>query len=498
MTRLSELNIMELHRKGKWKNVNPEITGIETSSLRIRKGHVFFATPSKTSNGHGALYTDQALDRGAEIVITDQEGYQYALSNGVSPTSPFLLVENLSVTLDLACDFFFSNKPKFIMGVTGTNGKTSVVNFCQQLIEKKNSTCVTIGTLGVNGNLKIKTKNTTPDQVFIHRVLHMARNEKAEYALLEVSSHSIVQKRIKGITFKVFCFTNLSQDHLDYHKDMKSYFQSKLGILSFLGHETRIFVNIDDKYGKVFADIAKTKGFKVVTIGFDDIADVNVKVYQTNSYMQSVEIIKDKTTFSFKSNLLGTFQAINIGMALLTCETFGFIFEDMVSYCSSLNPVPGRLELVGKTKRGSAIYIDFAHTPEALKNLLKTLRNITRGNLILVFGAGGGRDKDKRKPMGVIASKYCDLSYVTDDNPRNEDPALIRKQIIAGCPDAIEIQDRAHAIAMAILKSEANDIVVIAGKGHESEQIVGNNIFPFSDFEQASIAIQAIEQSSND
>ncbi len=494
MTLLSTLNIKEIERKGQWKYSDPEITGVETSSLRIEKGHIFVAKQSKTKNSHGAIFSNQAFKKGASLVISDPEGYQYALTKDFNSAIPFLLVENVEITLDNICEKIYPDKPKFVMGVTGTNGKTSVVNFSQQLIEQKNKSCVTIGTLGVEGVLSLRTENTTPDQTYIFRILQMAKSKGANYALLEVSSHSIVQRRINGVAFKVFCFTNLSQDHLDYHKDMETYFQSKLNILDILSLNTKIIVNIDDKYGELFFGKAKSLGFQIDTIGFSDKANIKLRVHQDTSDIQSVEIIKDGLIHRFRTRLIGKFQAINLGMALLTCEKFGFEFAELVNYCNFLKPVPGRLEFVGKTKAGASIYIDFAHTPDGLKHLLQTLRALTEGDLVLVFGAGGERDKNKRKPMGAIANKYCDLVYVTDDNPRHENAAIIRKQIIQGCPGAIEIEDRSEAITIAINKASFDDIVIIAGKGHEQVQVVKDNHFPFSDFEQASIAIELMEQ----
>ncbi len=494
MIRLSTLNIKEIERKGHWKYNDPEITGVETSSLRIEKGYIFVAKHSKTKTSHGAIFSNQAFKKGASLIITDLEGYEYAVTKGLNSDIPFLLVENVELTLDNILENIYTDKPKFIMGVTGTNGKTSVVNFSQQLIEQKNKSCVTIGTLGVDGVLSLRTENTTPDQTFIFRILQMAKSKGANYALLEVSSHSIVQRRINGVVFKVFCFTNLSQDHLDYHNDMETYFQSKLSILDTLSLNTKIIVNIDDKYGELFYQKAKSLGFQIETIGFSEKANVKLRAHQDTSDIQSVEIIKDGLLHRFKTLLIGKFQAINLGMALLTCETFGFEFAEIVNYCNLLKPVPGRLEFVGKTKTGASIYIDFAHTPDGLKHLLQTLRTLTKGDLILVFGAGGERDKDKRKPMGTIAHKYCDLIYVTDDNPRHEHAAGIRKQIIKGCPGAIEIADRSEAITIAINEANYDDIVVIAGKGHEQVQIVKNNYFPFSDFEQASTAIALMDQ----
>ena len=494
MIRLSTLNIREIERKGHWKYSDPEITGVETSSLRIEKGHIFVAKHSKTKPSHGAIFSNQAFKKGASLIISDPEGYKYAVTKGLNLAIPFLLVENVERTLDNILENFYPDKPKFIMGVTGTNGKTSVVNFSQQLIEQKNKSCVTIGTLGVDGVVSLRTENTTPDQTFIFRILQMAKSKGANYALLEVSSHSIVQRRINGVEFKVFCFTNLSQDHLDYHNDMETYFQSKLSILGTLSLNTKIIVNIDDKYGELFYEKAKSLGFQIETIGFSEKANVKLRAHQDTSDVQSVEINKDGLIHRFKTCLIGKFQAINLGMALLTCETFGFEFAKMVNYCDLLKPVPGRLEFVGKTKTGAFIYIDFAHTPDGLKHLLQTLRALTKGDLILVFGAGGERDKDKRKPMGTIAHKYCDLIYVTDDNPRHENAAGIRKQIIKGCPGAIEIADRSEAITMAINKANYDDIVVIAGKGHENVQVIKNTCFPFSDFEQASTAIELMDQ----
>ncbi len=494
MVRLSTLNIKELGRKGQWNYADPEITGVETSSLRIEKGHIFVAKHSTTKNSHGAIFSNQAFKKGASLIISDLEGYQYAVTNDLNLAIPFLLVENVELTLDKILENIYRDKPKFVMGVTGTNGKTSIVNFSQQLIEQKNKSCVTIGTLGVEGVLSLRTENTTPDQTFIFRILQMAKSRGANYALLEVSSHSIVQRRINGVVFKVFCFTNLSPDHLDYHKDMETYFQSKLSILDILSLNTKIIVNIDDKYGKQFFEKAKNLGFQIETIGSSEKANVKLRAHQDTSDIQSVEIIKDGLIHRFKTRLIGKFQAINLGMALLTCEKFGFEFADLVNYCNCLKPVPGRLEFVGKTKAGAAIYIDFAHTPDGLKHLLQTLRALTKGDLILVFGAGGERDKDKRRPMGTVAHKYCDLIYVTDDNPRHENAADIRKQIIKGCQGAIEIADRSEAITIAINKANFDDIVIIAGKGHEQVQVVKDNHFPFSDFEQASTAIELMEQ----
>ena len=493
MTKLSKLEIKEIARKGKWKDQDPEINGIETSSLRVKKGDIFLAKAGNTKKSHGVLFSNQAFRRGASLVITDPDGYQFALDKGLNATIPFILVGDLGRTLDYICEIFYPDKPNFVMGITGTNGKTSVVNFSQQLIEQKHKSCVTIGTLGVGGVLSVRTDNTTPDQSFIAKILHMAKSKGADYGLLEVSSHAIVQRRITSVAFKVFCFTNLSQDHLDYHKSMETYFKAKLSILDILRLDTTIIVNIDDEYGKIFFTEAKNKGFKTKTIGFSDKAEVKLRVTQGSPDIQFIEIMKGEFSYGFQTHLIGEFQALNLGMALLTCEEFGFQFEDLVASCNSLKPVPGRLEFVGKTKKGASVYIDFAHTPNALKHLLETLRELVKGKLLLVFGAGGERDKDKRKPMGAIAYKYCDLVYVTDDNPRHEDAKFIRENIIGSCPSAIEIEDRAEAIATAIQQARLDDIVVIAGKGHEDVQIVRDNHFPFSDFEQASIAIELVE-----
>ena len=222
--KLSELSIKEIQRKGKWNYNDPEITGIETNSLRVEKGCIFLAREGDNKHTHGVLFSSQAIERGASFVITDSKGYKIALDKNIKPNIPFLLVGDLGSTFDHLCHVFYPHKPSFVMGVTGTNGKTSVVNFSQQLIEKKNKSTVTIGTLGISGVLSLRTDNTTPDQSFISRILQMAKSKGADYALLEVSSHSIVQQRIKGVVFNVFCFTNLSQDHLDYHKDMETYF----------------------------------------------------------------------------------------------------------------------------------------------------------------------------------------------------------------------------------------------------------------------------------
>jgi UDP-N-acetylmuramoyl-L-alanyl-D-glutamate--2,6-diaminopimelate ligase len=263
--------------------------------------------------------------------------------------------------------------------------------------------------------------------------------------------------------------------------------------LNTLNNNTKVFVNIDDKYGKNFAETAKIKGFSVETIGFMESADIRIKIFKNSINTNAIEFGQKTRKKISHTNLFGEFQAVNLGLAALACNGFGLSLNEIIDLIPNIKPINGRMEFVGETKSGSQVFIDFAHSPDAMEKLLRVFKKETPAKLILVFGAGGERDKDKRKYMGLVASKLADKVYVTDDNPRNENPALIRKDLIDWCPEAIEVSDRAEAIFRAIKESELGDIVIIAGKGHENVQIIGSQQFPFNDFENASIAIATIK-----
>jgi len=491
MIKLSKLRIETLRKDGRWNNEDPSVSGIETNSLRIKKGEMFFALEGIKS--HGAEFVGEAIKRGASVIVTDDRGHKIIKKEGKNFQKPVLVCSNLNKVLTEMCLFFFSPLPSYLMAVTGTNGKTSVVNFTRQLLELNKISCLSIGTLGTIGSINISTDITTPDQVELYKILTKAKEIGTNYSCIEASSHAIHQGRLAGLEFNSFLFTNLSQDHLDYHVNIENYFCAKLSILNNLNQDTRIFANIDDQYGKRFAEISKNRGFFVETIGFNTGADMVLKSFQNTMNTQIVEFNYKGKKQNTQTNLVGRFQVSNLGLAALACKGFGLKLDEVLDCIPKVKPIPGRMEFVGETKLGARVFIDFAHSPDSLEKLLNTFKTETQSNLILVFGAGGERDKDKRKQMGLVASELADKIYVTDDNPRNEDAALIRREIINFCPEAVEVADRAEAIFRAIEKSELGDTVIIAGKGHESVQIIGNQQFPFNDFEQASIAIETVK-----
>ena len=492
MVKLSELNIKSIRKEGNWSTQDLYISGIETNSSKIKGGEIFFALEGVQN--HGAKFVDDAIKKGASLIITDCNGYQIVKKNSKECQIPVLICDNVSEILTKMCFKFFPSLPSNLMAITGTNGKTSVVNFIQQLLELNDLSCLTVGTLGVKGAINISTNITTPAQVELYKILSNARELGTDYACIEASSHAIHQGRLAGLEFKSIFFSNLSQDHLDYHGDIESYFFAKLSILDKVNKDVRVFANIDDDFGKRFAEISKKRGFGVETIGFSENADLVLKSFRQSINSQLIEFNYLGEKIKAQTSLIGSFQAMNLGMAALACREFGLSLNQVINDISKISPIPGRMEFVGETISGARVYIDFAHSPDSLEKLLNTFKRETSSKLIVVFGAGGERDKEKRKNMGLVASNLADKIYVTDDNPRNEDPASIRREIIQYCPNAEEVSDRAEAIFRAIEKSELGDTVIIAGKGHERSQIVGNQNFPFDDFEQASIAIESIRK----
>ncbi len=492
MVKLSELNIKSIRKEGNWSAQDLYISGIETNSSKIKGGEIFFALEGIQK--HGATFIDDAIKRGASLIITNCNGYKIFEKNSKESQIPVLICDNVSEILTKMCFKFFPSLPSNLMAITGTNGKTSVVNFIQQLLELNDLSCLTIGTLGVKGPINISTNITTPTQVELFKILSNAREIGTDYACIEASSHAIHQGRLAGLEFKSLFFSNLSQDHLDYHGDIERYFFAKLSILDKLNKDVRVFANIDDDFGKRFAEISKKRGFSVETIGFSENANLVLKSFRQSIKSQLIEFNYMGKKIKSQTSLIGSFQAMNLGMAALACREFGLSFNQVIKDIPKILPIPGRMEFVGETISGARVYIDFAHSPDSLEKLLNTFKLETSSKLIVVFGAGGERDKEKRKNMGLVASDLADKIYVTDDNPRNEDPALIRKEIIQYCPNAEEVSDRAEAIFRAIEKSELGDTVIIAGKGHERSQIIGNQNFPFDDFEQASIAIESMRK----
>ena len=370
---------------------------------------------------------------------------------------------------------FYAPLPETIVAVTGTNGKTSTVHFVRQLWHLMGLKSASLGTIGVveNEQLTHDGAMTTPDTVTLYKTLHDLKTREINHVAMEASSHGLHQSRLAGLQLVAGGFTNLTRDHLDYHETMQAYFEAKALLFSHV--QNAAIMNADIPEYAALKKIAKQHGLQVIDFG------KKAEILR----LDSVKSTPSGLSFTLSAHniilpLLGLFQIENILCAIGLIMGCGAALEEILPYLTKLTPVPGRMEKVGE-KNGAAVIIDYAHTPDALEKLLQAARPHATGNIILVFGCGGDRDKGKRPLMGALAKAHANKVIITDDNPRTEDAAQIRKEILAACPTAQEIGDRTQAIQQAISQVQSGDVVVIAGKGHEEYQIIGQTKYPFSD-----------------
>ncbi|HEY5215549.1 MAG TPA: UDP-N-acetylmuramoyl-L-alanyl-D-glutamate--2,6-diaminopimelate ligase, partial [Pseudolabrys sp.] len=386
---------------------------------------------------------------------------------------------------------FFARQPDTIAAVTGTSGKTSVAAFTRQIWAALGLQAASIGTVGV---VSPKTETygslTTPDPVELHRTLDALAGEGVTHLALEASSHGLDQHRLDGVRIAAGAFTNLSRDHLDYHPTLEAYLAAKLRLFEeLIAAGGTAVIDVDDGYAGPVVAAAKKRGLKVMTVGAqgDDIKLVDGAI---DGFAQVVTLAHGGHTYKIKLPLVGGFQlqnaAVAAGLAIATGAEPARVFAAL----AQLTGAKGRLELVG-ARNGAPIFIDYAHKPDALAKALAALRPYASGRLVVVFGAGGDRDMGKRPIMGRIAAENADRVIVTDDNPRSENPAAIRAAILAAAPGATEIGDRAQAIRAAIADLQSGDVLLIAGKGHETGQIIGGRVVPFSDHEAVAAALQS-------
>lgn len=458
---------------------NMEVEGLTADSRQARRGYVFAALPGTKANGES--YIEDAIRHGASAVLAKTGTVLPADSNAI-----LIEQDNPRKALSLMAAKFYGLQPETIVAVTGTNGKTSTVSFCQQLWHLSGTkSCASIGTLGVRGPGMIRSGSmTTPDPVSLHAELADLAAVGITHLAMEASSHGLDQYRLDGVRMSAAGYTNLSHDHLDYHGDMETYFQSKARVFSeVLEPGSLAVINADDEYYPQLKAICDKAGHKVISYG-ETGEDILLKSRTPKPDGQEIEIIVNGEEHILTIPLVGDFQVMNALCAL------GLTGADP-KLLSELRGVPGRLQLVPGHPKG-AVYVDFAHTPDALLHVLGALRPHTDGRLICLIGAGGDRDIKKRPAMGSISSELADIVIVTDDNPRSEDPVAIRAAVMEGAPDAIEIDGRAEAIRRGIKMMEEGDVFVIAGKGHEEGQDIGGTIHPFNDFLEATKAIEGL------
>jgi UDP-N-acetylmuramoyl-L-alanyl-D-glutamate--2,6-diaminopimelate ligase len=455
---------------------NAAVTGFAIDHRKVAPGTVFGAFQGAKHNGED--YIDAAIAAGAIAIVARPEAKVIGAAH----------IESINARLEFAqlAARFFAPFPKNLAAITGTNGKTSTAELTRQLWRMSGHHAASIGTLGiVSGDDQASTGMTTPDVVtFLSNLSGLAR-EGVTHTIYEATSHGLDQYRVAGVTPKIVAFTNLSRDHLDYHESMEAYFQAKMRLFAEIADEdaTAVIWADDDWSDKVIARVREC-GLRLMTVG-EKGQGIILRSHRPTQLGQDIGIEVQGSSYTIKLPLIGAYQSSNALVAAGIAIASGEDVDKTLENLARLQPVRGRLERACISKTGAPVYIDFAHTPDGLHAAIAALRPHVSGRLILVFGAGGDRDAGKRPLMGEVAARYADVQIVTDDNPRSEDPASIRLAICASAPDAIEIGDRRAAMAHAIAMAAADDVVLIAGKGHEQGQIVGDRILPFDDVEVA-------------
>ena len=475
------------------KILNHNVNGISGNSKNIKDDYIFVAI--KGSQFDGSDYINEAKQNGAFLIIAEKSEDKSVISTNKIST-------RLVYTKLLAS--FYYKQPKEIIGVTGTNGKTSTVEFCRQLWVQAGWKAASMGTLGTKientlnkGFLKSSRQNlTTFDPDELYKELYSLENQEISHLALEASSHGLDQFRLDSVKFTGAIFTNLSHDHLDYHKNIENYFHCKKRLFTkILQNNSAVAINIDDEFGKRLLNEIKNSRHIIVTFGKSSDADVKINSIKQNN--QNIDLVLEYNNQTYYSTIgmIGVFQSYNVVAAASICIALGIDANLIFKSISYLKPARGRMELISATYNNSMIIIDYAHTPEALRYVLNSIKKIAKQKIITLFGCGGDRDKEKRKSMGEIAKEFSSLVIVTDDNPRSESPSNIRKDILEGCPNAEEIPNRNKAINYAISKLQKNDFLLIAGKGHETSQTVGMETLPFDDYTVAKETIKNIEKS---
>jgi len=460
------------------------VTGIAIDSRKIKAGDVFLAIKGHQVDGRD--YIHGAISAGAVAVIADApfDDSQWSL--------PVVVIENLDARLSEIAGRFYGRPSRQLqlIGITGTNGKTSCAWMVAQLLEAIGQPCGLIGTLG-NGRFgRLNSgNNTTPDAVSIQALLSDWRDGGANWAAMEVSSHGLAQHRVEALNFAAAVFTNLSQDHLDYHGSMAAYGAEKARLLKWADLPLAV-INRDDEFGRQLLSESTAKQ----TIDFS-ISDSQAAVYAADVRcdMQGIaaQVHSPWGSFQLQSPLLGSFNLSNLVAASAVLLGLGVTATAIADAIPSLKPVPGRMECL-RSEDGVLAVIDYAHTPDALEKVLQALRAVTKGELICVMGCGGDRDRSKRPLMGAIAEQFSDRVMVTNDNPRSEQPAAIIAEICAGMTRSPQVvSERDAAIAAAIAAAKSGDVVLIAGKGHEDYQEVAGRRLPFSDVQCARLALAA-------
>lgn len=457
-----------------------DISGMSSDSRIIKPGYLFAALDSEKAPG--SAYISAAIQNGATVIICKPE---YA-DNKAYPKITFIATNNPNLRYAEAAQEFYGSAPKNIAAITGTNGKTSIADFVRQILTAMGYKAASMGTLGIikGNNEPIPSPNTTLFAGILQQKLAELEQEGYDHTIMEMSSHGLAQYRTGGVKVKVAGFTNLTRDHLDYHKTFENYLAAK----EILFRENLVkggtaVLNADIDVFEHIRQACIETGKKVITYGHKGNEIKLLKAVPTLDG-QNLDIIFYGEEMTIFVPLAGEFQAMNALCALGMAAEITGNAKEVVKHIGKIRGAKGRLELVGKTQNGASVYVDYAHTPDALENVIRAMRSHTQNRLHVLFGCGGDRDNGKRPIMGQIANDLADVVYVTDDNPRTENAEEIRKQIMIACPKGKNIPDRAKAIKHAIEQLENGDVLILAGKGHETGQYINGKVFPFSDQEE--------------
>jgi len=465
-------------------NVNIEISGIACDSKAVKPGYLFVAL--KGAKVNGADFIDEAIDRGAHAILLNSDSGAGLFKRG----NTFVYVKDARLGLAQASQVYFGDisGKMHLAGVTGTNGKTTITYLMESIFKSKNKGVGVIGTVNYRfGSRSIPAVNTTPGVLELYSLLASMQKEKINNCVMEISSHSLEQGRVETLQFDAAIFTNLTREHLDFHKDMDDYLKAKLRLFAKIKEGGFAIINIDDPAaGKIIEKVKSEAKAEIITYGIDNEADIRARNINLSCDGLRFDLNTDKGLIEIKSNLIGRHNIYNILASVSGGVALGIDLEDIKKGVEALKGLPGRLESINCGQNFS-VYVDYAHTEDGLTNVLKSLRELKPARLVSVFGCGGDRDRTKRPQMGKISTELSDIVFVTSDNPRTEKPMDIINEITKGIgtekDNYIIEPDRFNAIKKAVLEAKRGDIVLIAGKGHETYQIFKDTTVPFDDRE---------------
>ncbi|MFJ5761733.1 UDP-N-acetylmuramoyl-L-alanyl-D-glutamate--2,6-diaminopimelate ligase [Neobacillus sp. NPDC093182] len=478
--------LQHLHLLVPYQGTNPEITSIENDNRKVQKGSLFICIKGYTVDGHD--FAESAVKNGAAAVLAER-----ALPLSV----PVIVVNDTTRAMAVLADAFYQHPTKklHLIGITGTNGKTTTSHLIEKIFSDVNRCTGLIGTMYTKiGGQKFETKNTTPESLVLQKGFKQMLEKGVDTAIMEVSSHALHMGRVHGCDYDIAVFTNLTQDHLDYHKTMEDYRQAKSLLFSQLGNTFDAnkpkfaILNADDPASELYR---KSTAAIVYTYGIDNNADFHARNIHMTSAGTSFEIVIKEKSYSIHIQLIGKFSVYNVLASIATAFVSGIPMEKIIESIESVKGVDGRFELVNAGQNFTVI-VDYAHTPDSLENVLKTIQSFADKKIFVIVGCGGDRDKTKRPLMAEIACRYATDPIFTSDNPRSEDPLTILKDMEDGVlgKSYITIPDRKEAIVTAVNHAAEGDVILIAGKGHETYQIIGSNVY---DFDDRLVAREAIE-----